>query len=626
MLIKHPIKLFSIVLLLIILATVKIAWAEDVLLGHSPSIFYCANSDQISSFIEAQQCRYNTEYARANFNLEKNTRWVKIEAPNQKDVNTFLIKIEPFLLDRVDVYFQSSNGWQQVTTGASETINPELTILGGFRIAVPASTVGTSTYYVAVHAPALSYMSIGVDPWISQTRIIKQNLNLGLGLQLGVLLAIFIFAMISYLVNKSSVMGRFTLLAFDLLLCMLLGSGLIMQMLIPSHPIFNAWLFHTALCVRVALWIWVTQALLAPYKTPAWYKLFCTVIYGLVTFEIIINPHLNISLLSAAIGVAILLVPLIQIYAIQLTEDIPNLFKRILVLGFSLSFLLFVLMIASIIYLAAPNSHYFVYITHLNDFTMPLVLLGVITYRNRLVQHELGDVKLALNEAKVRAEYERKLLSDRQTLIDMLAHELKNPLTSISLAIDNLLDYSEDADKSSQKRIANINRSIKDMDEIIERCNLMNSIENKSIALEKNHVFLSEFIHQIAFQQNMEERLDIDIQSDIFVLTDAKFLKVIFTNLMQNAHKYSVPNSTIKIVATRDVRFSSVTMTNQISATMMPDGDKIFERFYRHPLAHKHRGAGLGLYLTKEMCKLLGAYVSYQYEGGVVSFSIELPN
>jgi signal transduction histidine kinase len=398
-----------------------------------------------------------------------------------------------------------------------------------------------------------------------------------------------------------------------------------MQTLLPNSPALNEIIFHTALCARVALWVWVTQALIAPYRRPAWYDKTCYFIYAFVAFEILLNPIFNFLWLSTVVGLIVLFVPLIHLYVVKKTDDIPKQFRLILNVGFITTLILFLLMVGGIIFANEPNSQYPLYMARLTDLATPLILLGVIAYRNRLIHDELGEIKHALNEAKIRAEYESKLLSDRQTLIDMLAHELKNPLTSIGLAIDNLSSYSSPGE-DAQKRIANINRSIRDMDEIIERCNLMNNLESKEIALERTTVLLDEFIHEIVTHLDADEGISSSHLKPISLTTDAKFLKVIFTNLIQNAIKYSKPKSTIKIEAIEKSGYISIFFRNEISTTMVPDESSIFERFYRHPLAQKHRGAGLGLYLTREICKLLGGHIAYSHQNGVVSFVVELPN
>jgi signal transduction histidine kinase len=63
----------------------------------------------------------------------------------------------------------------------------------------------------------------------------------------------------------------------------------------------------------------------------------------------------------------------------------------------------------------------------------------------------------------------------------MLTHEIKNPLTSIRFAIGSLANNSQPDAPNSQRRLDNITRSVQSIDEIIERCNLANGLDEQSI-------------------------------------------------------------------------------------------------------------------------------------------------
>lgn len=594
--------------------------------AYEASISYCAKTSTSASIDEALACEFSEKYISPSLAFSKRIKWLKVDVSNSDEVKEFTLKLEPFLLNKINVFYQTDGTWKHVTTGASQAINPELVLIGGYRVLVPAAKATTSTYYVAVESPALSFMTLEIAPWPSHISSIKNNLNIGLGIQLGLLLTILGFALVSYLLNKSVVMERFSLSVVNLLLCLLLGSGIIMQTLLPSHPALNEFLFHSALYIRVALWVWVTQALLETYKTPAWYDKSCQTIYMVVALAILFDTISRFSFSSALIGVVMFLAPIIQIYAVKNTNEIPDSFRKVLIAGFALSLGLFALMIINLLYPSAPNSRFPLYFSRLTDLATPLVILAIISYRNRLVHDELGEMRLALNEAKIRAEYESKLLSERQTLIDMLAHELKNPLTSISLAVDNLVDDSQSSGTSAQKRISNINRSIKDMDEIIERCNLMNNLDGKKLVLEQSRVNLRDFFQQLAADLDDHERILIESESNVNIVTDPKFLKVTFSNLIQNALKYSVANSKIQVIIKDAQNQTKIQIQNEVTLQMIPDEQQIFERFYRHPLAQKYRGAGLGLYLTREMCRLLGGRIEYSHQTKTVSFMVELPH
>ena len=64
---------------------------------------------------------------------------------------------------------------------------------------------------------------------------------------------------------------------------------------------------------------------------------------------------------------------------------------------------------------------------------------------------------------------------------------------------------------------------------------------------------------------------------------------------------------------------------NEVGSTGLPEADKLFEKYYRSPLARKQSGSGLGLFLVKELLDLLNGKVTYAPSDGLVRFEIWLP-
>ena len=100
-------------------------------------------------------------------------------------------------------------------------------------------------------------------------------------------------------------------------------------------------------------------------------------------------------------------------------------------------------------------------------------------------------------------------------------------------------------------------------------------------------------------------------------------------NLIENGLKYSPAKTRLKVTAeeltgdtTPRIRISIV---NSIHPDLAPDPKFVFERFYRHPLAQKTRGSGLGLYICKELCHVLGGTIEYRYIANEITFLVELP-
>jgi len=106
-------------------------------------------------------------------------------------------------------------------------------------------------------------------------------------------------------------------------------------------------------------------------------------------------------------------------------------------------------------------------------------------------------------------------------------------------------------------------------------------------------------------------------------------LQIILTNLIENALKYSPAKTKIKVIVEELTTINNprirITIVNAIHPDLIPDPKSIFERFYRHPLAQETRGSGLGLYICKELCHVLGGTIEYRHISNEVHFIIELP-
>jgi signal transduction histidine kinase len=67
-----------------------------------------------------------------------------------------------------------------------------------------------------------------------------------------------------------------------------------------------------------------------------------------------------------------------------------------------------------------------------------------------------------------------------------------------------------------------------------------------------------------------------------------------------------------------------VTIRNPVRDALKPDGDRIFERYYRHELADRRGGQGLGLHLSRRIAQLLGGELTYHYQNGQAHFDLRI--
>ena len=582
-------------------------------------ISYCNQANL--AFAEATQCEYQTLQKNATSGFTEGYRWVRlrVSAP-ALPTQTIAIHVGPHFLSDIRLFEKKDGDWINQVAGSHLPASDSHAAIGGYSFIVHAQANGVSTYYLRIKTSSLSNFFIVAEPWPTTK---PYNHKLGIGMQLGALLLILAFALISYLLNPNQVMFRFCLLMLVIVACLAAGSGLLAQYLLPESPAFNQFIFSLLICLRLALWIALARALLKPYRTPNWYALSCHVTYGIAAVSMLLiafnYPVFAYSLVLAAMLIA----PMVQMLAINNTSNMEKAFKWVMLTGFFIQTLL-IAMLAVVVNYAIAGSYLPIYVARMTDFVAPLVMLSIILFQQRMKNTELNQAKTALLESELRSRFEQKQLAERGLLIDMLTHELKNPLAAIGMASGSLSHDLAKLGITENRRLENIKRSVANMDRIIERCVLMNAVDQQAQNFYKETVGLHALLGRCLAQFDQTDRLHLSMDAALIIKTDEQLLEIAICNLIGNAIKYSPPNSPIKITVQQENQRVIIGIANQIKSELAPDESALFKRFYRHPLAHEISGSGLGLYLTRGLCQLLGATVSYKRSDLLVEFTIAL--
>jgi signal transduction histidine kinase len=101
----------------------------------------------------------------------------------------------------------------------------------------------------------------------------------------------------------------------------------------------------------------------------------------------------------------------------------------------------------------------------------------------------------------------------------------------------------------------------------------------------------------------------------VSVTLDRTLVKVILSNLLDNANKYSPTGSliTLRLEANkhRDLQGALLVVSNLPNAGSTPDPERVFDKYYRHASSQRDTGSGLGLFLVRELASRLGGWVRY---------------
>ncbi len=227
----------------------------------------------------------------------------------------------------------------------------------------------------------------------------------------------------------------------------------------------------------------------------------------------------------------------------------------------------------------------------------------------------------------------KTLERERNNLIFTLAHDMKSSLTVIGGFVLRLLHKSENLDGQKDQRYLEIIRDESGklemlISEFLEFARLQTGglkLNLSATSLDKELIGLSE-----AYQPKVSNAgltLDLENQSELPPIQgDERQLRRVFTNLLDNAIKFSREGGSIVVSTKSDGREIRVSVEDQgvgIDAEELPH---IFDAFHRGRVGTKIEGFGLGLAAVKAIVEAHGGKVLVESEPGKGSvFTVILP-
>ena len=225
----------------------------------------------------------------------------------------------------------------------------------------------------------------------------------------------------------------------------------------------------------------------------------------------------------------------------------------------------------------------------------------------------------------------------RNDFINNMTHELKTPISSISLAAQMLNDTSVTKSESMMKHLGGvINDESKRLRFLVEKVLQMSLFDKKKAIFNMKQLDLNEMVENIAhtFTLRVEHTggkiyTDIEALDSTIYVDEMHFQNAIF-NLMDNAVKYKKPDGPLDIYLRTwnddDHLYLSVRDTG--IGIKKDNLKKVFEKFFRVHTGNLHnvKGFGLGLAYVKKIIDVHKGEISVESEYGKgTTFTIKLP-
>lgn len=252
---------------------------------------------------------------------------------------------------------------------------------------------------------------------------------------------------------------------------------------------------------------------------------------------------------------------------------------------------------------------------------------------------------VAADAKRASADQARRLEDEaarRGDLVTYLAHDLKTPLTSV-IGYLSLLDEVPDMPEAQRVRYTGValdkacrlERLVNEFFDIT-RYNLTHiELECAPVDLAALLVQLADEFYPALGAHGNTARVEVDGTerttdepgAPLVVTADAARLARVLGNLLKNAIAYSDEGTPITLRATGEKDLVRIEVTDTGATIPSHKLRTIFDKFYRldESRASATGGAGLGLAIAREIVELHGGTIAAASEGGVTTFTVELP-
>lgn len=226
----------------------------------------------------------------------------------------------------------------------------------------------------------------------------------------------------------------------------------------------------------------------------------------------------------------------------------------------------------------------------------------------------------------------------KNDFMNNMTHELKTPISSVSVALELLRDESVPVSPEVKAEYFNIaGKELDRLTRLVDKVLRMAAFEKMEVKVLRSHFDVAAWIEEVLqtvrpMAESGKARIDRNIQPPgLQVYADKGQMSSVLQNLLENALKYhdrAKPEIHIQVTAREDERAFSLEVRDNGSGIPAHYRDRIFEKFFRVPSGDNHEtsGYGLGLSYAKEIVQLHGGSIQVESEMKKgTTFTIILP-
>lgn len=228
-----------------------------------------------------------------------------------------------------------------------------------------------------------------------------------------------------------------------------------------------------------------------------------------------------------------------------------------------------------------------------------------------ILKNEISKTTIMLRQVADNSVKDKLNLKDS---LGDISHQLKTPLTSITIMIDNILDNPDMNEKTRKKFLVNIKREILNINFLVMSLLKLSKFDANVVKFNKESVYLKDIIIESIKNVSMIKELKnitIKVSGDdnIKLLCDFKWQVESITNILKNSIEHTSEYGTVEVNYSENKLYTRILIKDNGKGIDSDDLPHIFDRFYKGKNGSDD-SFGIGLSLSKTIIEKEGGSIT----------------
>jgi two-component system, sensor histidine kinase LadS len=251
-----------------------------------------------------------------------------------------------------------------------------------------------------------------------------------------------------------------------------------------------------------------------------------------------------------------------------------------------------------------------------------------VTARTVELQHQIAQRTQLADDLRTALTTERRIREEQRSFVAMVSHEFRTPLAIINVTAQQIARNPGAPWHEVQQRCQNLRDTVHRMMDLVEDYLSVDRMDMQTPVFSPRPCRLSQLIDELIWQWP-QGRVSVTLQDvpDVF-FCDPGLLKIALQNLLNNADRHAPPGESIGLHAEIvEGNGLQIDVRNGGEPIPLEEVPHLFQKYFRGRMAQQHTGAGLGLYLVKQIADMHGGSVWIENAGqqGKIIFSLFVP-